>query len=136
MSTRSARPTTVACPAGSNSRIAASAASMAAWRDAPIAHPSQFSSVRCASCSTSAVHLPDGCPATNSANWRVTGGAEASAFTWVLCAIRVLLSAECVRPWNSLGQVDVARLGELRPLIDVVLYISVSYTHLRAHETP
>jgi len=42
MSTDSRRPSTLACAAGSSSATAASAASAAAWRDAPIAHPSQL----------------------------------------------------------------------------------------------
>ena len=75
MSTRSPRPRIVACAAGASSRTAASAASTVAWRDAPIAQPTQFSSVRSASRSTPASHPCDGCAATNSARMRVTGGA-------------------------------------------------------------
>ena len=42
MSTCSARPSTVACGAGCSIRTAASAASAASWRAAPIAQPSQL----------------------------------------------------------------------------------------------
>ena len=52
MSTRSARPSTVACGEGASSCTAASAAASVGWRAAPIAQPSQFMNVRCASRST------------------------------------------------------------------------------------
>src|SRR5438477_11208495 len=49
MSTRSRRPSTVACVAPANGPSAAIAFSTVGWREAPIAHPSQLSIARLAS---------------------------------------------------------------------------------------
>ena len=75
MSTCSARPSTLACGAGSSIRTAASAASAASCRAAPMAQPSQLKKVRCASCSTASLQPRDGWPATNFARIAVIGGA-------------------------------------------------------------
>ena len=85
---------------------AARAASTVGWRAAPIAQPSQFRNVRCASRSTAAENLPDGCLATNSARMRVIGGALVSAATFVLCAISVYeregpSRARIAPPWGA-----------------------------------
>ena len=84
MSTRSRRPSIVACGDGASSCVAASAAASVGWCAAPIAQPSQFMNVRCASRSTAAGNCADGWFATNSARMRVTGGALVSAVTLVL----------------------------------------------------
>src|SRR5215470_10348787 len=120
MSTRSLRPRTDACGAGANSLTAVSAASSAAWREAPIAHPSQFISVRRASRSTAAGYPPTGCVATNSARMRVTGGAFVSAVTFVLFAI-------------SVGQLDGAVFGLYSPFRDVVANVLTELLRRHRH---
>jgi hypothetical protein len=75
MSTRSDRPRIVACGDGASSLTAASAAVSVGCRAAPIAQPSQFMSVRCASRSTAAENAADGCSTTNRARILVIGGA-------------------------------------------------------------
>src|SRR4030042_799012 len=111
MSTRSERPRIVACALGASSRTAASAASTVAWRDAPIAQPTQFSNVRCASRSTPASQPRDGCVATKAASMRVTGGAFRSAGAGLFCAIARS---------TSIDDRDVAFLRYARPLGDIV----------------
>src|SRR5665213_2566764 len=110
MSTRSPRPRMDACGDGPSSCIAANAASSVGCRAAPMAQPVQLRNVRCASRSTASLQPRDGCPLANSARMRVTGGACWSAATLVLRAI-------------SVREVDVAVLGDLGPLRDVVLHV-------------
>jgi hypothetical protein len=92
MSTRSSRPSTVACGAGSSMRMPASAACTASCRAAPTAQPTQFRNVRCASCSTAALQPADGWLATKRASKRVMGGALLSAATGVLRAMACLVA--------------------------------------------
>ena len=84
MSTRSARPASVAWGAGESMCTAARADSTASWRAAPMAQPSQFRKVRWASCSTLSLQPWLGCSATNFASSAVMGGALWSAATAVL----------------------------------------------------
>ncbi len=68
----------------------ASAASADSCRAAPMAQPTQLRKVRCASCSTASLQPREGWVATNFARIWVTGGAFASAATWVLRAMESL----------------------------------------------
>src|SRR5207253_1815098 len=73
----------------------ASAALTVGCCDAPMAQPTQFNKVRCASLSTLASQPRDGWLATKSARICVTGGASASALTLVLWAIGFPLRPSC-----------------------------------------
>src|SRR6218665_4065367 len=84
MSSRSERPSTAACGAGSSICRAASAASAAGGRAAPMAQPSQLYKVRTASRSTASFQPRPGWVLTKRARMAVMAGGAVSAATGVL----------------------------------------------------
>ena len=116
MSTRSLRPSTVACGDGASSCTAASAASTVGWRAAPIAQPSQFMNVRWASRSTAAgiAGMDAGDELGEDARDRRRVGVGDDFRVVCHCAINP--STRCCVPWRPWSTCDVVAhvLAELR----------------------